>query len=152
MIDKRKGKRVKNVRAVRKSVDNLDDLFLKFKAIKRAEGRAESTLNQYDVNYGYFAEYLDRKGIKRSMTAITKETIRDYIVYMRDEWVKFEDHKFKTEEYMTPGLSPVTINTRLKTLRVMFKCLFEEGLIDHNPMEGIKNVSEPEEEIVKKRG
>ncbi|MFD0829617.1 tyrosine-type recombinase/integrase [Neobacillus sp. M.A.Huq-85] len=49
---------------------------------------------------------------------------------------------------MTVGLSPVTINTRLKTLRVMFKCLAEEGLIDCNPMEGIKNVSEPEEEIV----
>lgn len=79
------------------------------------------------------------------MTEITKETFRNYIVYMQDKWVKFEDHKFKTEESMTVGLSPVTINTRLKTLGVMFRCLAEGGLIDRNPTEGIKNVSEQEE-------
>ena len=28
------------------------------------------------------------------MTDITKETIRDYIVYMQDKWIKFEDQKF----------------------------------------------------------
>lgn len=148
MSDKRTGKRVKNVRALRKSAYNLDTLFQSFKGIKRAQGRAESTLNQYEDNYGYFVEYLDRHNIKRSVKDITKSTIRDYIVYMRDKWVKFEDHKFKPEESMTVGLSPASINTRLKTLRVMFKCLYEEGLIDNNPMEGVKNVSEPEEEIV----
>lgn len=148
MTDKRAGKRVKNVRTLRKSAYNLDTLFQSFKAIKRAEGRADSTLNQYEDNYGYFVEYLDRHDINQSVKEITKDTIRDYIVYMRDKWVKFEDHKFKTEESMTVGLSPATINTRLKTLRVMFKCLHEEGLIESNPMEGVKNVSEPEEEIV----
>jgi integrase/recombinase XerD len=30
----------------------------------------------------------------------------------------------------------------------MFKCLAEECLIDYNPMDGIKNVSEPQDEIV----
>lgn len=149
MADKRQGKRVKTVRTiVRKSASNLDDLFMKFKAIKQAEGRAPGTLNQYEDNYGFFVEYLDRHGIRRSMKDITKQTIREYIIYMRDKWIKFKDHKFKTEAEMTVGLSPSTINTRLKTLRVMFKCLMEEGLIDHNPVEGIKNVSEPEEEIV----
>lgn len=149
MADKRTGKRVKNTRSiVRKSAINLDDLFLKFKAIKRAEGRADSTLNQYEDNYGFFVEYLDRHGIRRSIKDITKDTIREYIVYMRDEWVRFEGHKYKTEAEMTVGLSPGSINTRLKTLRVMFKCLAEEGLIDSNPMIGVKNVTEPEEEIV----
>jgi integrase/recombinase XerD len=149
MADKRQGKRVKTVRTiVRKSASNLDELFLKFKAVKRAEGRADSTLNQYEDNYGFFVEYLDRHDIRRSMKEISKETIREYIVYMRDEWVKFEDHKYKSAEEMTVGLSPATINTRLKTLRVMFKCLVEEGLIDNNPMDGVKNVSEPEEEVV----
>lgn len=49
---------------------------------------------------------------------------------------------------MTKGLAPSTINTRLKTLRVLFKTLYDEGLIENNPMQGIKNVREPEEEIV----
>jgi integrase/recombinase XerD len=67
---------------------------------------------------------------------------------MREKIVKFEGHKFKTEESMTVGLAPASINTRLKTLRVLFKCLFDEGLITHNPMEGVKNVDEPLEEII----
>ncbi|MBT2724087.1 tyrosine-type recombinase/integrase [Bacillus sp. ISL-46] len=148
LADKRTGKRVKTARTTRKTAHNLDSLFQSFKAIKKAEGRAEGTLNQYEDNYGYFIEYLNRHDIKRSFKEISKDTIRDYIVYMREKWVKFEDHKFKPEESMTVGLSPSTINTRLKTLRVMFKCLLDEGLIDSNPMEGVKNVSEPEEEIV----
>ena len=141
MSEKRKGKTVKNRRAiVRKSANNLDDLFQKFTAIKRSEGKAEGTLRQYEDNYGFFARYLDRQGIPHDIAEITKERLRDYIIFMRDKWTRFEGHKYKSSAEMTVGLSPATINTRLKTLRVMFKCLVEEGLIDSNPMEGIKNV------------
>ncbi|WP_242477622.1 hypothetical protein [Bacillus cereus] len=45
------------------------------------------------------------------------------------------------------GLSPSTINTRLKTLRVMFRFLVDEKLIERNPMKQIKNVNESQEEI-----
>lgn len=149
MKDKRQGKRIKSTRTkVRSSVNNLDDLFAKFIAVKKAEGRADSTINQYEDNYGFFIEFLDRHDIKRSMTAIDRDVIREYVVYMREGWVKFEGHKYKKESVMTVGLSPASINTRLKTLRVMFNCLDEEQLIEQNPMEGVKNVREPEEEIV----
>lgn len=149
MSEKRKGRPVKNRRAiVRKSASNLDDLFQKFTAIKRSEGKASGTLRQYEDNYGFFVRYLDRQAIPHDIADITKERLRDYIIFMRDKWTRFEGHKYKSSAEMTVGLSPATINTRLKTLRVMFKCLAEEGLIDSNPMEGIKNVSEPEEEIV----
>jgi integrase/recombinase XerD len=143
----RKGRLHKNVRRVRESVNNLDDLFVKFIEIKKAEGRAERTLRQYNENYRYFMEFLDQYKIERNVKNITKDVIRSYITYMREERVKFEDHKFKTEKSKTVGLSPTTINTRLKTLRVLFKTLYEEGLINDNPMTGIKNVNEPEEKI-----
>ncbi|QVY62933.1 tyrosine-type recombinase/integrase [Cytobacillus gottheilii] len=148
-MDKRQGKRVKSTRTkVRSSVNKLDDLFAKFIAIKKAEGRADSTIRQYEDNYGFFIEYLDRHKIKRSMTEIDREIIREYVVYMREKWTRFDGHKYKKESEMTVGLLPSSINTRLKTLRVMFNCLEEEQLIVHNPMEGVKNVREPEEEIV----
>ncbi|MFD0829616.1 hypothetical protein ACT8ZR_29010 [Neobacillus sp. M.A.Huq-85] len=44
MADKRTGKRVKTVRTLRKSANNLDTLFQTFKSIKKAEGRAVGTL------------------------------------------------------------------------------------------------------------
>lgn len=148
MSANRAGKRVKKERTLRKTTTNLDVLFVQFRAIKKSEGRAEGTIGQYEDNYGFFLEFLDRKGIARSINEINRDVIRNYIVYMQDEWVKFEDHAFKKEEHMTKGLAPSTINTRLKTLRVLFKTLYDEGLIENNPMHGIKNVREPEEEIV----
>lgn len=45
----------------------------------------------------------------------------------------------------TVGLSPSLINTRLKTLRVMFNCLFGDIIILDNPMKGVKNLPEPYE-------
>lgn len=148
MSANRTGKRVKKERTLRKTTNNLNVLFVQFRAIKKSEGRAESTLGQYEDNYGFFLEFLDRKGIARSIHEMNRDVIRKYIVYMQDEWVKFEDHYFKKDEHMTKGLAPGTINTRLKTLRVFFKTLYDEGLIEHNPMLGVKNVREPEEEIV----
>lgn len=127
--------------------ENLDDLFDEFYSIKVAEGKADSTLRQYKNNYSYFVAFLDRRKIKRSINAISRKTLRDYIVYMRDEQVCFEDHKYKADRSRTVGLSPSTINTRLKTLRVMFNCLCEEMIIADNPMKGVKNLPEPEEEF-----
>ncbi|MCP1534152.1 integrase/recombinase XerD [Bacillus velezensis] len=56
-------------------------------------------------------EFLDRKGIGRSIHEMSREVIRKYIVYSQDEWVKFEDHYFKKDEHMTKRLAPGTINT-----------------------------------------
>lgn len=45
------------------------------------------------------------------------------------------------------GLSPVTVNTRLKPLRAMFRFLTDEDVIVANPFAKIKPLSEPEKEI-----
>lgn len=66
---------------------------------------------------------------------------------MLNEKVRFEHHRFKTDEEKTVGLSPVTVNTRIKTLRPFFKYLKEESLIHEDPMKSIKDVKEQEENI-----
>jgi integrase/recombinase XerD len=40
---------------------------------------------------------------------------------MKEEKIQFEGSRFKAEKDKKIGLSPSTINTRLKTLRVFFK-------------------------------
>ncbi|MED4344445.1 phage integrase SAM-like domain-containing protein [Heyndrickxia coagulans] len=69
----------------RKMATNLDNLFETFFTIKTAEGRAPGTLKQYRENYQYFAVFLDKRGIPRNITDITRNTIRDYIRYMQTE-------------------------------------------------------------------
>ena len=147
--DKRAGKRVKKGRRSRsETVPSLNDLFEVFYEAKEAEGRSQRTLKQYRENYRYFMRYLEVKQIGCTINVITTDVVRKYIVYMMKEIVQFEEHKYKpvnSEEVI--GLSPVTINTRLKTLRVWFQFLEEEGLVDKNPMKSIKNVTEDEEQI-----
>ena len=142
------GKRLKTRRNFVKDSDNLDTLFQKFLEIKKAEGRAKSTIRQYVENYHYFTEYLDVYGIPHLFSEMDKDVFRGYIVYMQEEIIKFENHRFVKDKYKKVGLSPSTINTRLKTLRTLFNTLVTEKIIPHNPMEGVQNVEEPQEEIV----
>lgn len=132
---------------MRKSTNNLDALFEQFKEIKKAEGIANSTIDQYVDNYSYFVKYLNLVNLDRDFRNITEDELRDYIVYMREEIVRFDEHKYKTDSERTVGLAPSTINTRMKTIRVMFNCLYDEGVIGRNPAKGVKNIPEPEEEI-----
>lgn len=145
MSAKRRGRSVKSVRDAALAEHSLDDLFERFYRVKVAEGRAETTLNGYRENFGYFLRYLDEQGIPRDVRNVTTDLIRDYILYMMNDKVRFEGHRFKSDAEKTVGLSPVTINTRLKTLRVFFGYLASEGLIESDPMKGVKNVTEPEE-------
>ncbi|WP_088049797.1 tyrosine-type recombinase/integrase [Virgibacillus dakarensis] len=127
--------------------DKLDDLFKTFYSIKVAEGRSERTLGQYQDNYSYFVKYLDKRGIEPLFSNLDRTIFRDYITYMRNEIVTFEGHKYKTDKQRQIGLAPSTINTRLKTLRTMFTCLYEEEITASNPTNGVKNLPNPLEEI-----
>lgn len=66
---------------------------------------------------------------------------------MKNDKVRSNEHHFKPDSCKTVGLSPSTINTRLKTLRVLFRFLIDEELLEENPMKHVKDVTEPQEEI-----
>ncbi|MGE7887742.1 tyrosine-type recombinase/integrase [Bacillus cereus] len=104
-------------------------------------------MHQYKENFRYFTYFLNYKSLSRKIDTITTDVIRNYIVFMKNEKIQFEDPNYKLDDCKTIGLSPSTINTRLKTLRVMFCFLVDKELIERNPMKQIKNVNEPQEEI-----
>jgi site-specific recombinase XerD len=63
--------------------------------------------------------------------------IRNYVVFIRNEKVRFEEHSYKPNGYKIVGRSPSTMNTQLKTLRVRFRFFVNEGLIEENPMKQV---------------
>lgn len=85
----RVGKRVKTERKTVSKDYSLDYSFQKFVTAKTAGGRTDKTLNSYHENYGYFIEYLEYKGIERNSRNMTPELMRNYIVYMLKEKVRF---------------------------------------------------------------
>ena len=124
---------------------HLDELFRTFLAVKSAEGRAKNTMQQYRDNYNYFIHYLEDHGLSQKLEDIDRHLIREYIRYMREDAIKFDGHKYKSDKQRTKGLSPSTVNTRVKTLQTMFRCLVDEEVISHNPIEGVKRIPDPQE-------
>lgn len=133
--------------AKQESVDARDirNLFRQFVSIKVAQGVSEGTVNQYEENFAYFREYIERHGNNFDVDLITQDYIRAWITYMQYDHVQYR--KVATRKVKEVGLRPATVNTRIKTIRVMFNTLYNERLISSNPVDRIKNVYEPEEPI-----
>lgn len=139
---KRKGSTVKNDRTSDKLRYSLDYLYEYYYQAKKSEGRAVDTLKTYAQNYGYFAEFLDMRGIVRDIRNVTVETGREYIIWLRDEKTKFSDKCNVPDSVKTVGLLPKSINTRVKNMKTMFKFLKDEGVIDADPFVYLKNVQD----------
>ncbi len=120
-------------------------LFRRFVSIKTAEGVSESTVGQYEDNFAFFCEYIEKRGGDYDVAAITQDFLREWITYMQFDHIQFR--KIATRKVKEVGLKPSTINTRIKTIRVMFNTLFHEGIISDNPCARLRNVSEPVEDI-----
>lgn len=146
-MDNRRGKRYKLSRSGLAAKKQLDDLFDIFYGGKVAEGRSPRTLEMYQECYRYLTEYLETIGVERTFTAVTPELLRAYIAWMLHGKRKWEGHAHKSEADMTVGLSPVSINTRVKPLKTMFRWLHEEGHIDNNPCVRIKKLPEPKKKV-----
>lgn len=120
-------------------------LFRNFVSVKVSEGVSEGTVNQYEDNFAFFCEFVERKGEGFDVATITTDFLREWIMHMQFDHIQFR--KVSTRKAKPVGLKPATINTRIKTIRVMFNTLKRERLIEVNPVESISNVSEPEELI-----
>ena len=126
---------------------DLDEVFKNFIRDRKAEGVGDRAVEDYEYSFYYLKDYLDRIGVKHDLRNITEDLIRDYIVFMRDEAVRFENHRFKRDEYKTVGLLPSTINTRIKSLKTLFNRLESDQVWEDNVLANIKHLPEPTEMI-----
>ncbi|MEW9700697.1 tyrosine-type recombinase/integrase [Paenibacillus sp. SI8] len=148
MADRRIGKRYHNGRKEQSKYPHLSILFEAFYNAKIAEGVSPRTLETYQKCYEYLCEYLTLINKIHYLNSVTTEVLRGYITWMLKSKRKWEGHAHKAERDKTVGLSPVTVNTRLKGLRTMFNFLFVEEIIASNPFDKIKPVREPVNKIV----
>ncbi|WHY88197.1 phage integrase SAM-like domain-containing protein [Neobacillus novalis] len=92
----------------------LGGMFETFFRANGLEGLRPRTLKEHRVTFKYFFSFLEKKypDIKYA-DEVTTEIIRDYVYYMSKESCQFKTDK--------KGLSPFTINIRLRTLKCFFK-------------------------------
>ncbi|PBB05751.1 tyrosine-type recombinase/integrase [Salimicrobium humidisoli] len=106
-----------------------------FVRVKKAEGVRERSVKDYREHYRYLNEFLTfylRKDPVH-VTDVTPEAIRSYIRYLLY-------HRKPRHEGQRRGLSPSTVNIRLRTLKTMCAYWNREGYAAQNAMENIKPV------------
>ncbi|WP_205180112.1 tyrosine-type recombinase/integrase [Siminovitchia thermophila] len=131
----RKGKRIVSRRTDPKKPAEygmtIEQAFDYFVTLKKTEGLRPRTMEDYPVLFEYFTEWLaEAYPDVTYIDDITTGMIREYSVYLSEE--RFND---KTGGY---GLSPYTVNIRIRFLKVFFRALFTEELIDKDPAANVK--------------
>ncbi|MCQ6276299.1 tyrosine-type recombinase/integrase [Bacillus sp. V3B] len=135
MIEKQKKVRKYNVgksssKTMRSaSLDTISGLYERFCNYKQTEGVSQRTLKDYQSHFHYLMKFLDDEDISRK--EMTRDVFREYI-----SWMLYEQ-----------GLSPVTVNVRLRTLRAFLRFCFKEGYIEHPIHEDLKILRTPQDLI-----
>lgn len=122
-------------------IDEALDIFVR---AKEAEGVRKGTIGGYRDVVRYLCDWLGEETIY--VNEITADMIREYINYLRIERTPYEGDEQR--QRTNKKLSVNTINIRIRTLRTIFRFLYNEGIIEANPMENITQVRDDEQEEV----
>ncbi|WZL73091.1 tyrosine-type recombinase/integrase [Clostridiaceae bacterium 35-E11] len=105
------------------TIEKAIDLFLVDRELK---GNTEKTLKNYRQFLGYFVDYI---GANKRVDELILGDLKGYHLYLMKK-PKYEGHPFKVNS--DKGISKVSIQTYLRTLRVFIYYLFEEGYTTEN--------------------
>ncbi|MCM3706434.1 tyrosine-type recombinase/integrase [Cytobacillus firmus] len=111
------------------NLDTLTGLYERFCKYKQTEGMSERTLRDYKSHFDYLMKFLEDEDISRS--EMTRDLFREYI-----SWMLYEQ-----------GLSPVTANVRIRTLRAFLRFCCKEGYIQQPIHEDLKILRTPQDLI-----
>ncbi len=108
---------------LKKLVLSVDDKIMKtalkdFEFHVRAKNLSPKTISVYGERLSYFYKYIKSNSI--DFKDVDRHTIQDYILFQKER-----------------GLKDISINGQILVLRIFFKYLFEEEMIEINPAEKI---------------
>lgn len=116
-----------------------------FMSCCESKGLSKKTMRSYEQTLRLFSKYLEEKQIY-STREVTKEAVRDYIVYLRQrgkytiisdensrEWNKPQNRT----DYSKP-IKNATINNYIRNLKVYFNFMKDNFIIKVNPINNVK--------------
>jgi integrase/recombinase XerD len=122
-MEKRKRKTVRTNRAV--SVEELEALEVvagisiveamsEFIHAKQAERSAPRTIRDYQTHFRYLRTWLDKFYPKVTLSEIKPTMIREYVNWMTNGKELYDDHPQERKKRGIIGLSPMTVNVRIR--------------------------------------
>lgn len=111
---------------------------------KEAENVRPRTIQEYIRHIQYLSDYMTEiLGLSRAkLSDLDADLIRGYIRYLLTNKRRYEGVNGRKDTYV--GLSPTTVNIRLRTLKTMCRFWYREGMSPSNAMENIKSVNQDE--------
>jgi integrase/recombinase XerD len=126
---KREGAGKGNQRSYNKPADySLNEMFDRFMSFKKTEGLTKITIRDYYIHFNYLIDFLGRD---LENDEITLDVFRDFIDYMVNE----------------KGLSPVTANVRIRTIRAFLRYCYLESYIEYPIHERFKPLKTKEDTL-----
>lgn len=111
---------------------------------KQAEGMRERTINDYKSHIQYFLNFLkEADHVLNSLSDLTPSLIREYILYMKT----CTKYKGFGKRERVGGLSPHTINIRIRSLQAMCNFWVKEGYLEESPMKNIRQLKTDNNEV-----
>lgn len=102
--------------------------------IKRANNLKERTIRGYIQNMEYFIEWIAQRYGDIPIQGVTVDILREYVLWCANDKEFYAGHPFKAEyEKDRRGLSPASVNVRIRVLKTFFTVLHEEEVINRNP-------------------
>ena len=111
---------------------SLSEAIETFIEAKTAEGRSFATIKMYGSCLRSFHRFTG----DLLLSEIERQTIRAYLANLRGRTNKQGDNPYRRTVH--EPLSPTTIRTYERHVKVFFNWLFDEGLIDSNPGKRVK--------------
>jgi len=122
------------VRMIGKVTLTIDQLIKLYEISNQAEGKSPKTVSWYRDISGLFACYLHDECGQDDISIFTKDTVRNYILYLRER-PRFQGHRF------TPShgkVSAKTVQGHVRALKAFSTWLYTEGYTEDNRLQSIK--------------
>ncbi|WP_157721956.1 tyrosine-type recombinase/integrase [Tumebacillus avium] len=119
---------------------SLEDAMGEFLLSKQAERVAERTIRDYKTHFRYFRSWLDVSYSGVRLADMSSKMVKEYISYMSSEKMQYDDHPTRSlrSKPGVVGLSPMTVNVRIRTLRAFFNWCYRDGHIQSNIVQDVK--------------
>lgn len=117
--------------------------------IKRANNLKGRTLDGYRQQADYFIEWVTEKYGEITIDEVTADMLREYVLWCANDKEYYGGHPFKAEsEKGRTGLSPASVNVRIRVLRLLFRTLYDEGKIKENVAQKLSLMRQDEDTVM----
>jgi integrase/recombinase XerD len=132
------------------TMTQVTNYFEAFMESKEIEGLKPRTLEEHRLYFERFVDYVKMIYPESwEQAPLTSELIRKYILYMKNEKGIWDNHPFLAKPHAhRHGLSPVTINIRLRTLKCFFRFLTAEGYLKEDINAKVKLLKTEKDKII----